>query len=47
MINEADVQDGDEIRIIWGQAGGAASKPFVPPHVLTEIRATVSSRPPR
>jgi vanillate/3-O-methylgallate O-demethylase len=46
MIDEAEAQDGAEVSFLWGQHDGGTSKPFMPPHVQTEIRATISTRLP-
>jgi glycine cleavage system aminomethyltransferase T len=44
MVDEAEAVDGAEVTVVWGEDGGA-SKPFLPPHVQTEIRATISTSP--
>lgn len=41
-----EVRDGDQVEIIWGDADGGASNPFVPKHVQRKIRARVSFTPP-
>jgi glycine cleavage system aminomethyltransferase T len=43
IIDEADSVDGAEVVVVWGD--GNASKPYVEPHKLTEIRATISAGP--
>lgn len=45
MIDEVDVAENGEVTLIWGQQDGGASKPFMEPHVQTEIRATMQTRP--
>ncbi|MGE0214780.1 hypothetical protein [Mycolicibacterium sp.] len=44
MIDEAAAVDGAEVTVLWGQDPGSP-KPNLEPHVQTEIRATVSTRP--
>lgn len=39
---DADVADGAEVVVVWGEEDGGSSKPIVERHVQTEIRATVS-----
>jgi glycine cleavage system aminomethyltransferase T len=43
VIDEADAVDGAEVTLIWGNAD--QSKPYVEPHKLTAIRATISTGP--
>lgn len=45
-IVDPEIQDGDEVTIVWGEAGGAEARPFIAPHVMSEVRATVCSRAP-
>lgn len=41
----ADVPEGAEVKIIWGEPGGGTSKPTVEPHEQMEVRAVVSPVP--
>jgi vanillate/3-O-methylgallate O-demethylase len=45
MVDEADVRDGQEVTILWGEENGGTSKLTVEDHVQTHIRATVSMNP--
>ena len=45
MIEEADVEMGKEIVVIWGEPDGGSKKPGVEPHVQKEIRATIQPWP--
>ena len=45
MLDESTAVDGTELTVVWGQADGGASNPFMLPHVQTTVRATVSTRP--
>jgi len=45
MIDEADVVDGAEVTVIWGEENGGTAKPTVERHVQTKVRATLSTRP--
>ena len=42
MIDESAVEDGKEVRVVWGEENGGTGKPIVEPHVQTEIRAEIS-----
>jgi glycine cleavage system aminomethyltransferase T len=42
----AEVQEGDEVEILWGDADGGASNPFVTEHTPRRVRATVSFSSP-
>ncbi len=42
MIDESAVEDGKEVRVVWGEENGGTVKPIVEPHVQTEIRAEIS-----
>ena len=44
-IVDNDVEEGEEITLVWGEEGGGSAKPVVERHVQTEIRATVSPVP--
>ncbi|MBD5777878.1 aminomethyl transferase family protein [Pelagicoccus sp. NFK12] len=44
MVDEAVVEDGKEVRVVWGEEDGGSNKPIVEPHVQTEIRATISTK---
>lgn len=43
MVDEADVRDGAEVTVVWGEPGGGTAKPGVERHVQKEIRATIST----
>jgi glycine cleavage system aminomethyltransferase T len=45
VLDEADAVDGSEVTLVWGQPDGGASKTFLPRHVQTGIRATISTQP--
>ena len=42
IINEEEVEFGEDVTITWGEEGGGTDKPTVEPHVQTEIRAVIS-----
>lgn len=42
IINEADVEFGKEVEIIWGEPDGGTKKPTVEPHAQTTIRAKMT-----
>ena len=44
-IVDNEVEEGEEITLVWGEEGGGSAKPVVERHVQTEIRATVSPVP--
>jgi vanillate/3-O-methylgallate O-demethylase len=44
-IVDSDVEEGEEITLVWGEEDGGSAKPVVERHVQTEIRATVSPVP--
>ena len=44
-VVNADVQDGSEVTVVWGEENGGAGKPQVEFHVQTEIRAVVAGVP--
>jgi len=44
MIDEAEVHDGAEVTVTWGEPDGRVRRPVVEQHVQTKIRATVSTR---
>jgi vanillate/3-O-methylgallate O-demethylase len=44
-VVDNDVEEGDEIVLVWGEEGGGSKKPVVERHVQTEIRAIVSPVP--
>jgi vanillate/3-O-methylgallate O-demethylase len=44
-IVDTELEDGDEVVLVWGEEGGGSDKPVVERHVQTEIRATVSPVP--
>lgn len=41
----ADVPEGAEVKVIWGEPGGGTSKPTVEPHEQITVRAVVSPVP--
>ena len=44
-VVDNEVEEGEEITLVWGEEGGGSAKPVVERHVQTEIRATVSPVP--
>ena len=44
-VVDTDVEEGEEITLVWGEEGGGSQKPVVERHVQTEIRAIVSPVP--
>jgi vanillate/3-O-methylgallate O-demethylase len=44
-VVDADVAIGDELVLIWGEAGGGTDKTTVEPHTQTEIRVKVVPTP--
>ena len=44
-VVDTDVEEGEEITLVWGEEAGGSSKPVVERHVQTEIRAVVSPVP--
>ena len=42
ILNEADVEFGGEVDIVWGEPGGGSAKPTVEPHRQTTIRARMT-----
>ncbi|WP_299951176.1 aminomethyl transferase family protein [uncultured Ruegeria sp.] len=42
IINEVDVEFGQEVEIVWGEPGGGTLKPTVEPHEQTTIRAKMT-----
>lgn len=45
MINEAGLEFGAEVELVWGEPDGGSANPLVERHTQTTIRATVSRRP--
>ena len=45
-IDEAEVRDGAEVTITWGEPDGGASRPTTERHVQTTVRTTISTQPP-
>jgi vanillate/3-O-methylgallate O-demethylase len=45
-IDEAEVRDGAEVTVIWGEPDGGASRPTTERHVQVPVRATISTQPP-
>ncbi|NKX51566.1 aminomethyl transferase family protein, partial [Arthrobacter deserti] len=41
----ADVPEGAEVKVVWGEPGGGTRKTTVEPHRQTEVRAVVSPVP--
>ncbi len=44
MIDEAEVEDGREVVVVWGEEDGGSAKPIVERHVQSEIRATIRTK---
>jgi vanillate/3-O-methylgallate O-demethylase len=44
-VVDNDVEEGEEIVLVWGEEGGGSKKPVVERHVQTDIRAVVSPVP--
>jgi len=44
-VVDPDVEMGDEVALVWGEAGGGSRKPTVERHRQLEIRAIVSPAP--
>ncbi len=42
---DANVPEGAEVKVLWGEPGGGTSKPTVEPHEQIEVRAVVSPVP--
>lgn len=42
ILNEADIEYGEDVSITWGEPEGVTGKLSVEPHQQTEIRATIS-----
>ena len=42
IINEADVELGNEIELVWGEPNGGSAKPTIEPHEQTLIRAIIT-----
>jgi vanillate/3-O-methylgallate O-demethylase len=42
---DADVPEGTELKVVWGEPNGGSKKAAVEPHVQTEVRAVVSPVP--
>jgi glycine cleavage system aminomethyltransferase T len=45
VIDEAEVRDGAEVTVTWGEPGGGASRPTTERHVQTTVRAMISTQP--
>jgi vanillate/3-O-methylgallate O-demethylase len=45
-IDEAEIRDGAEVTVTWGEPDGGASRPTTERHVQVPVRATVSTQPP-
>jgi vanillate/3-O-methylgallate O-demethylase len=45
MINEADLDYGADVELVWGEPDGGSANPAVERHTQTTIRATVVPRP--
>jgi len=45
VLEAAHAQPGTEVTVVWGEDGGASSKPTVERHAQVEIRATVAPAP--
>jgi vanillate/3-O-methylgallate O-demethylase len=46
FIDPADVRDGSEVEIVWGEENGGTAKRNVEPHKQTTIRATMKTERP-
>lgn len=46
MVDEVDANDGAEVVVIWGEPEDGIKKPFLQPHVQTEVRATLRTASP-
>jgi vanillate/3-O-methylgallate O-demethylase len=46
VIDEAEVRDGAEVTVTWGEPDGGASRPTTERHVQTTVRATIATQPP-
>jgi vanillate/3-O-methylgallate O-demethylase len=46
VIDEAEVRDGAEVTVTWGEPDGGASRPTTERHAQLPVRATISTRPP-
>jgi glycine cleavage system aminomethyltransferase T len=46
VIDEAEVRDGAEVTVTWGEPDGGASRATTERHVQTTVRATISTQPP-
>ena len=44
MVDEASVEDGREVVVVWGEEGGGSDKPAVEPHEQVDIRATLHTQ---
>ncbi len=44
-VVDADIQEGDELTLYWGEPDGGTEKPTVENHKMTEIRVIVSPTP--
>lgn len=46
MVEETEALDGTELVVVWGEPDGGKSKPLMPPHAQTEVRATLRRKSP-
>jgi hypothetical protein len=44
-VVNADVQDGEELTLHWGEPDGGTAKPTVEDHAMAKIRVVVSPTP--
>ena len=44
-VVDADIKEGEELVLVWGEENGGTGKTTVERHKQTEIRVTVSSVP--
>ena len=44
-VVDADVQVGDDLTLVWGEADGGTAKTTVEPHKQTEIHVKVAPTP--
>lgn len=45
MLDPSVAQEGNELKVLWGEPNGGSNKPSVERHVQTEMRATVTECP--
>ena len=45
IIDEDELNFGDEVELVWGEPDGGSANPVVERHTQTKIRATITQRP--